>query len=292
VSERWLPTYPGSVGNRRSTVREKESHCAVHLVPFFGRYRLDEVAGELVARFFAHLREEDDDGDVRSEKTVKNIRATLARILASAKEWGEIREMPDLPKVKVPDAPWDFYVREESERLFAASRNEDERALLMFAIKTGGRAGEQIAFESGDIDWYNHVVVFHQSSILGEVGPTKSGRTRKVPMTKMLEAALKKQKHLRGNLVFCNMDGSPYTIDQLHERLWSASKRAGLRQIRWHDLRHSFGSQAAIAGVPLPQIQAWMGHSTITMTMRYAHLAPGTGNQWIERLDAGVAAAQ
>jgi integrase len=87
-------------------------------------------------------------------------------------------------------------------------------------------------------------------------GPTKSGRTRKVPMTKMLEAALKKQKHLRGSLVFCGMDGSPYTIDQLHAHLQAVIKRAGLRRVRWQDLRHSFGSQAAIAGVPLPQIQA------------------------------------
>jgi site-specific recombinase XerC len=78
---------------------------------------------------------------------------------------------------------------------------------------------------------------------------------------------------------------SPLSLDQLHERLWTACRRAGLRNIRWHDLRHSFGSQLAAAGVPLRQVQEWMGHSTITMTMRYMHLASGGGRELIGVLD-------
>jgi site-specific recombinase XerD len=57
----------------------------------------------------------------------------------------------------------------------------------------------------------------------------------------------------------------------------TASQRAGLRRIRWHDCRHSFASQLTSAGVPLRQVQDYLGHSTIAMTMRYAHLAPGDG---------------
>ncbi len=74
--------------------------------------------------------------------------------------------------------------------------------------------------------------------------------------------------------------------DQLHERLWGACRRAGLRRIRWHDCRHSFASQLVIAGAPLRQVQEWLGHSTITMTMRYAHLAPGGGREYLAALDA------
>ena len=68
------------------------------------------------------------------------------------------------------------------------------------------------------------------------------------------------------------------TLWQLHERLWSACRRAGLREIRWHDLRHSFASQLVMKGVPLRQVQDWLGHSTMAMTMRYSHLAPGAGH--------------
>jgi len=65
------------------------------------------------------------------------------------------------------------------------------------------------------------------------------------------------------------------TLWMLHERLRSACRRAGLRRIGWRDIRHSFASQLVMAGTPLRQVQEWLGHSTITTTMRYAHLALG-----------------
>jgi integrase len=156
----------------------------------------------------------------------------------------------------------------------------------MFAFRTGARAGEQIAFRWEDIDWHNKLIVFRRSSTYGVVVErTKSKKIRRVPMSPALEAALKKMKHLRGPLVFCNEDGSPLTINQLHERLWSVCNRAKLRRIKWHETRHSFASQLVIAGTPLRQVQEWLGHSTIQMTMRYAHLAPGGGREFLSALD-------
>ena len=73
----------------------------------------------------------------------------------------------------------------------------------------------------------------------------------------------------------------------LHERLWGACSRSGLRRIRWHDCRHSFASQLVIAGTPLRQVQEWLGHSTILMTMRYSHLAPGGVREFLSALDGG-----
>jgi integrase len=169
--------------------------------------------------------------------------------------------------------------------LLAVARNPEERVLLMFAFHTGARAGEQLAFEWQDLDQHNKLVVFRRSSTHGIVGPTKTGKERKVPLTATLEAALKGIKHLRGPRVFCNADGTPLTLWQLHERLWSACRRAGLRRIRWHDCRHSFASQLVMAGTPLRQVQEWLGHSSIIMTMRYSHLAPGGGREFLAALD-------
>jgi site-specific recombinase XerD len=90
---------------------------------------------------------------------------------------------------------------------------------------------------------------------------------------------------MRGKVVFCNSDGRPLLLWQLHERLEMVCRLAGLRKVRWHDLRHSFASQLVAEGVPLRQVQAWLGHSTIHMTMRYSHLAPNSGAELIGVLD-------
>jgi integrase len=124
-------------------------------------------------------------------------------------DWEVIDKVPKFPEINVPDAAWDFYTREETAQLLAKARTAVERALLLFPLHTGARAGEQIAFEWGDIDWRNHLIILRRSSALGRVGPTKTGRERKIPMTAELESALKAAKHLRGRLVFCREDGKP-----------------------------------------------------------------------------------
>jgi len=282
VEDRWWPTYPAAAGNRHTTVREKRFHLDCHLVPFFGRMRLDEIKIERLERFIATLMREKE----LSAKRAKNVLATLRRIFVSAVEWEVLTALPRFPRVKVTQGHSDFFNREESDRLLAAARNPDERALLLFALHTGARAGEQIAFEWQDLDLHNQLVVLRRSSSDGIVGPTKSGKERKVPLTASLHAALNAMRHLKGPRVFCHPDGSPLKIGSLHERLWGACRRAGLRRIRWHDCRHSFASQLVIAGTPLRQVQEWLGHSTILMTMRYSHLAPGGGREYLAALDA------
>jgi integrase len=283
VDDRWWPVYPASAGNRPNTVREKEIHLRVHLKPAIGKVPLDKVRGEIVARLFAVLRKAG-----LSEKSVKNVKATLRRILASAVDWGYLLAVPPLPRVKVPESRWDFLTPEESAQVLSVTKDPDNSVLLLFALHTGARAGEQIAIEWGDVDWRSRKIIFRRSSTRGLVGPTKSGRERKVPMTGALERALKSTRHLRSQLVFCDGDGTPLKLDFLHERLWTSLRRAGLRRIRWHDLRHTFASQLMMAGVPIRQVQDWMGHSTITMTMRYAHLAPDGGADLIRALEMPI----
>ncbi len=280
VDERWLPTYPASAGNRATTIKEKEGHLKLYLKPAFALVRLDDIRGERVDRFFADLTEK------VGPKTRKNVRATLRRILASAVEWEILDTIPKLPKVKVPDSKFDHLSREESDALIAAARDEQEHALFVFALHTGARAGEQLAIEWGDVDFKNRKIIFRRSSTLGVVGPTKSGRERKLPMTDTVKNALEAIRHSRGANVFCDGKGEPLTIWKLHYRLLTASARADVRKVRWHDLRHSFASQLVVAGVSIRQVQDWLGHASITMTMRYSHLAPGSGTDLIKALES------
>jgi len=69
--------------------------------------------------------------------------------------------------------------------------------------------------------------------------------------------------------------GHPLERGQVSKRFKRTLKRAGVREIRFHDLRHTFGTRCAAAGVPLRTLQAWMGHADIKTTMVYTHYAPG-----------------
>src|SRR5262249_35485125 len=85
--------------------------------------------------------------------------------------------------------------------------------------------------------------------------------------------------------VFTNALGRPLNHSWLTYYLDKACQKAGLRRITWHVLRHTFASHLAMRGVPLNTVQALLGHSTIMMTMRYAHVAPSTLRSAIDLLN-------
>jgi site-specific recombinase XerD len=85
--------------------------------------------------------------------------------------------------------------------------------------------------------------------------------------------------------VFCTMDGRMLKYTELPHPLWRSCRKAGLRMIQWHSLRHTFASHLVMRGVPLKAVQELLGHSTIQMTMRYAHLAPQVTRDAVNLLD-------
>lgn len=289
----WIKTYPASAGVRQSTIDGYRQHLEDHLLPLLGDKLLSEIDAQEIVSTFAALAAKKVQIPVRhgtasdaalekerpalSPLTVRNVGTTLHKILVSAYEWGKIEAVPPFPKRKHVDLTFDFYVAEEAKKLLDAA-NENDYLLLLFALRTGARAGEQLALEWGDVDFVNHKVWIKRSRRKNSQGvietATKTGRGRAVPLSPDLEGALRRAKHLKGAKVFCREDGSPLRIEHLDHALLRAQKKAGLRRITWHDLRHSFASQAMIAGIQLRQVQEWMGHCGIQMTLRYAHLAP------------------
>jgi len=115
----------------------------------------------------------------------------------------------------------------------------------------------------------------------------KSGKSRDIPLGDEVLAALKTHRHLRGQLVFCTDYGRMLKKNEVKHPLWRATRKAGLRRIGWHTLRHTFASHLAMRGVPLKAVQELMGHATIEMTMRYAHLSPHVPRDAVKLLDHG-----
>jgi site-specific recombinase XerD len=108
---------------------------------------------------------------------------------------------------------------------------------------------------------------------------------RAIPLSPETVQLLKRHRHLRGELVFCARDGRMLVKTECKHPLWRACKRAGLRRIGWHVLRHTFASHLVMRGAVIKAVQELLGHSSITTTMRYAHLSPDARRAAIELLD-------
>lgn len=129
------------------------------------------------------------------------------------------------------------------------------------------------------------MMVVRRSVVEGVVDTPKSGKSRKIPLNDTVVEVLKAHKHLRSEQVFCQEDGSMLTDGQIKWPLYRIRRRAGIVDVAWHDLRHSFASHLAMKGKSLKAIQELLGHSTIEMTMRYAHLAPAVLRDAVDALD-------
>ena len=117
--------------------------------------------------------------------------------------------------------------------------------------------------------------------VRGEYGTPKSKRSsRSVPLADVLGGELDRLFQASaysadGDLVFAHPHtGKPIDRSKLLKRYKAALRRAGVRDVRFHDLRHTFGTRMAAAGVPMRTLQEWMGHRDFATTLIYADYAP------------------
>jgi integrase len=221
-----------------------------------------------------------------AQKTVNNVLATLRRMLVLAAKRGLIPAVPEVEWLRPPAPPFDFLSFEEGERLLAAAP-EKWRSMFTLGMRAGLRHGELLGLRWEDVDLVAGRLLVRQAIVRNKVTTPKSGKHREVGLGADATAALKAQRHLRGPYVFCRDDGKPLTKGECIRPLSSTCRRAGLRHIGWHVLRHTFASHLAMRGVPIRVIQELLGHSTIQMTMRYAHLSPEVGREAVLLIDAG-----
>jgi integrase len=161
--------------------------------------------------------------------------------------------------------------------------------MLLVALRTGMRQGELKGLQWTSIDWHKHIMTVRHSrcDYTKELGSPKSNRERHIPMHNEIYEILHAREKETG-YVFLDADKHPFDTQRLKLRIAKVCKSAGLRRIGWHTLRHTFASHLAMKGVPLNAVQALMGHSNITTTMRYAHLAPSALHSAIDLLNPTI----
>ena len=285
----WLKSYVVA-NNKPSEVVSKESTLRVHLIPFFENFRLRDIGPRDVERYKA---EKLATGQL-SAKTINNHLVVLRKLLVTAEEWEAVDRVPRIRRLSVPPCKFDWLTREESERFLASVEKHypQWRAFFFMALRTGMRRGELFGVFWDDVDLVAETVTVRRSVYRGSFVSPKNGRERTIPMTPKLTAILKAHQavtRLRGDLVYPAADGkASHHQDHIDRPLHGALKRAGLRRIRFHDLRHSFASQLVSAGRSVKEVQELLGHQSIQMTMRYAHLAPGRMRAAVNALEDGT----
>jgi integrase len=286
--ERVLQRKPTTIADYKSIVRR-------HLAPFFGGGSIERVGTDAVA---AYIHAKLQQG--LSVKTVSNHLNLAHAVFRYAVKRGWATANPvatvDRPRGRPGDPDVRFLTSEEVDLLLVAVPDDHlgptDRALYLTAAYTGLRQGELAALRWRDIDWSAGVIRVRRNYTRGQFGTPKSRRsTRAVPMAKRVASELK--GHLGGSgytgdddLVFGHPStGQPYDASRMRKRFQGALVRAGVRLVRFHDLRHTFGTRMAAAGAPLRAIQEWMGHRNYTTTLIYADYAPdpAQGTAWAER---------
>jgi integrase len=171
--------------------------------------------------------------------------------------------------------------------------------------RTGLRIGEALALQWGDIDFNGRFITIQRGISRGRIETPKNGKSRRVDMSLQLTEALKALKDQGGTpvvvpitrnegapeepseWVFTNGVGGFIDVNNWRRRVFNkALKKAGLRRIRIHDLRHTYASLLIQAGESLAYVRDQLGHHSIKVTVDiYGHLAPEGNKQAVDKLD-------
>lgn len=192
-------------------------------------------------------------------------------------------------RLREPEGRVRWITQEEAGALIRAAESEPQAPhladFIRLALNTGCRRDEMLRLEWGRVDPQADLIYL-------EAHQTKSGKRRSVPLNAPARQAIETRKAFREEhcpaspWVFCDAYGNRV---QSIKRSWStACRRAGIRDFRIHDLRHTCAAWLVSAGVPLTEIRDLLGHSTIRMTERYAHLAPENVRAAVARLEVGT----
>lgn len=296
---------------RRNTYDHHRRMTENHVLPVIGHAKLTDLSP-------AHVQALHREKSTYAISTQRHIHTTLSVALRQAEKWRQIERNP-APLVGAPKAPAkvdtedgpDPLMRaltEEQARTLLYHADERHRALYALALATGMRQGEILALQWKHVDLAGAIVRVRQSLVLlprdegsWEFGPPKTEKSRRdvelrpeavSALREHRKAQLEERMRLGGSLedhglVFCSTVGTPLRRQNLARRSFRPLlKRAGLPEIRFHDLRHTFASIALSRGAPIHVVSGMLGHASVKVTWDvYSHILPGDQGRALSALD-------
>ena len=280
AAEEYLQHLEHDRQRKPSTLRDYRSTISTHLLPAFGSVPVEEITADRVERWQRAL-----GGRPISNRTKAKTITILHGIMERARRRHHLPSNPASYLEKPRTAARvdiDVFSREEVRALVRAAESEQDGAIYLAAAFSGLRQGELVALRWRDVDFPGRRIRVAASYVGGVVSTPKSGRIRSVPLSRdvaQVFARLGQRGSFTGDddLVFVGVAGEHLDASALRLRYKQALQAAGLRPLRFHDLRHTFGTLAVTGGAQILQVQAWMGHADISTTMVYLHYAPNAG---------------
>ena len=201
-----------------------------------------------------------------SKSTVNRELAVLKRIFSLGIKWSLITSNPvkqvefyKEPRIRIK------YLTEEQIQSLLSHCAGTLKMIVKTALLTGMRKEEILGLKWGDIDFTNNLIILDK---------TKNDEIREIPISPELRDLFWNMSSGKSadSPVFTKLDGTRYA--DIRTPYQTALRKAGIDNFRFHDLRHTFASQMVMAGVDILTVKELLGHKDISMTLRYAHLAP------------------
>jgi integrase len=270
---------------KESSAVSCRSILRLHVVPFFERIRVDAVTLPIVREFMKTLLAKE-----LSPKTVLNVMVVVKEMFKHAVQWGYLDTNPAQYAERPRSEEQEMQILTPPEiRRLLDSATEPVRTLVLCAVLTGMRRGELFGLRWEDVDLEGHRIFIRRALWRGKFVTPKSRRSRRtIDLAPTVRTALAKvASRFQAGLVFCGADGKPIDPDNFIHRDWvRVLRRAELRRIRFHDLRHTYASLLIAQGAHPKYIQAQLGHASIQTTLdRYGHLMPDTHAAEARKLD-------
>jgi integrase len=274
----WFDHGRDVTGWRPSTLEDRHYTLCAHLLPAFGDRPLRAIDRDEVRRWWRGLHDPRRKGGRLSDRNANKLITELRAIFNWARDDYRLSENPADGIRKHPvltSERRDFFSVEEVAALVRAADSERDALIYQAAVYAGLRRGEIMSLRWRCIDFARSNIHITESVSAGQDSLTKDREGRSLPLVPQLAQALAAWRPAdahEDHLVFPGtLPGRKLDGNAVSKRYRAARDRAGLRPLRFHDLRHTFGSLAVDGGASLVQVQAWMGHSAIQTTMIYLH---------------------
>jgi integrase len=296
----WLENYVKGV-LRPSTFERYDGLLKKYILPEIGSTPLDQIKRSDVRNLLMNVNKEG-----QSKSSVALIRNVISSLMNHAMDEELIQANPVIGILKQ-------LRMNNTKRITIEPMNPDEVSLVLStcqeeclafypffltAFRTGMRLGELLGLHWGDIDWNSRFIKVRRSYKRGHTGPTKNGKERRVDMSNQLMSEMKrlylvhKEKALsegkiadENDLVFSqnNKQIEQNDIRRVFNRIL---RRAGIRHMRVHDIRHTYASLLLSNGYSLMYVKEQMGHHSIQVTVdTYGHLIPNGNRDAVNSLD-------